>query len=92
MFFKELVNNGASVNIENKFGETPLDKAKPSVADVLFGQYLLILIIIVLSYINILSFELKIHLISNILQIVTVLCKSNNFCHLLFKLMQEVPL
>lgn len=31
------MNGGSSVNIENKFGETPLDKARPALAQLLKG-------------------------------------------------------
>lgn len=35
--FQDLVTNGAQVSICNKYGETPLDKAKPHLRDHLGG-------------------------------------------------------
>jgi len=35
---QELVNSGALVSIENKFGETPLDRSEASVAQILQGN------------------------------------------------------
>jgi hypothetical protein len=34
---QDLVTNGAQVNICNKYGETPLDKAKPHLREALQG-------------------------------------------------------
>jgi len=36
--FQELVNNLAMVSIENKFGETPLDRSEASLAQTLQGS------------------------------------------------------
>jgi len=38
---QELVNSGALVNIENKFGETPLDRSEASLAQILQGNLFL---------------------------------------------------
>lgn len=38
MLFQDLVANGAQVSICNKYGETPLDKAKPHLQDILKGM------------------------------------------------------
>ena len=34
---QELVNSGALVSIENKFGETPLDRSEAALAQILQG-------------------------------------------------------
>ena len=37
---QELVNSGALIGIENKFGETPLDKSQTNLAKVLHGLFI----------------------------------------------------
>lgn len=41
-FSQDLVTNGAQVSICNKYGETPLDKAKPHLRELLRGTLALL--------------------------------------------------